>query len=114
MTEIMQATTIKKLQKADSKSPSLAPDSLLDSDPSPSGRQTKGDMLKSRNLKRYINQCTIAKSVAEKRLRVIGGRDYAKYGVGDDGATHDDREAIPGKKVCASVFIHIFSLCFTT
>lgn len=101
MTEIMQATTIKKLQQPDSKSPSLTPDSVMDNDPSPSGRQTKGDLLKSRNLKRYINQCTIAKSVAEKRLRVIGGRDYAKYGVGSDDTTKDDHAAIPGKKVDA-------------
>ena len=103
MTEIMQASTIKKLKQSDHKSStpktsdsSSSVDHNNDSGGG-GGRQTKGDLLKARNLKRYINQCTIAKSVAEKRLRVIGGPEYAKYGVEDANADRD--ASIPGKKV---------------
>lgn len=37
----------------------------------------KGEMLRARNLKRYINQCTVAKSQCEKRIKMLGGPDYA-------------------------------------
>lgn len=36
----------------------------------------KGEMLRARNLKRYINQCTVAKAQCEKRIKMLGGPDY--------------------------------------
>ncbi|XP_070553857.1 sorting nexin-25-like [Ptychodera flava] len=71
MTEIMQATTIQNLKKERGLDP--------DKKGSPKG-QGKGDLLKARNLKRYINQCTVAKSQCEKRIRLLGGPEYKFYG----------------------------------
>lgn len=36
----------------------------------------KGEMLRARNLERYINQCTVAKAQCEKRIKMLGGPDY--------------------------------------
>lgn len=36
----------------------------------------KGERLRARNLKRYINQCTVAKAQCEKRIKMLGGPDY--------------------------------------
>ncbi|XP_077984333.1 sorting nexin-25-like [Glandiceps talaboti] len=71
MTEIMQATTIENLKK----------ERGLDTDKkgSPKGHG-KGDLLKARNLKRYINQCTVSKAQCEKRIRLLGGPEYKFYG----------------------------------
>jgi sorting nexin-25 len=32
----------------------------------------KDSQLRSRNLKRYINQCTVAKAQCEKRIKLLG------------------------------------------
>nr|XP_006816541.1 PREDICTED: sorting nexin-25-like [Saccoglossus kowalevskii] len=76
MTEIMQATTIQNLKK----------ERGIETEASPKG-QRKGDLLKARNLKRYINQCTVSKSQCEKRIRLLGGPEYQLYG--QDSPTHD-------------------------
>ena len=36
----------------------------------------KDSQLRSRNLKRYINQCTVAKSQCEKRIKLLGKKVY--------------------------------------
>nr|XP_048311570.1 sorting nexin-25 isoform X2 [Myodes glareolus] len=36
----------------------------------------KTDLLRARNMKRYINQLTVAKKQCEKRIRVLGGPAY--------------------------------------
>jgi sorting nexin-25 len=43
----------------------------------------KGEMLRARNLKRYINQCTVAKAQCEKRIKMLGGPDYTSQNSGD-------------------------------
>ncbi|XP_036852501.2 sorting nexin-25 isoform X1 [Manis javanica] len=43
------------------------------------GKETaamKADLLRARNMKRYINQLTVAKKQCEKRIRVLGGPAY--------------------------------------
>ena len=45
-------------------------------------KQNKRELLRARNLKRYINQCRVAKSQCEKRIRFLGGPDYRAYGLG--------------------------------
>ncbi|KAJ4442220.1 hypothetical protein ANN_12086 [Periplaneta americana] len=67
MTEIMQATTIHNLKK----SKGLDPDKEVFS-----FGTGKGDMLQSRQVKRYINQLTYAKNQCEKRLRLLGWMGY--------------------------------------
>ncbi|XP_033743124.1 sorting nexin-25-like [Pecten maximus] len=75
ITEIIQATTIKNLQQEQAGSGKPG---------SPKG-MAKGELLKSRNLKRYINQLTVAKSKCEKRIRSLGGPDYKYYTDNADG-----------------------------
>lgn len=36
----------------------------------------KADHLRARNMKRYINQLTVAKKQCEKRIRLLGGPAY--------------------------------------
>ncbi|OBS64717.1 hypothetical protein A6R68_06742, partial [Neotoma lepida] len=54
----------------------------------------KTDLLRARNMKRYINQLTVAKKQCEKRLRVLGGPSYDQQ---EDGAS-DEGEAPQGQK----------------
>lgn len=73
--EIMQATSINNLKG-------------LDHHGKPTQSYDKGEMLRARNLKRYINQCTVAKAQCEKRIKMLGGPDYTNHGadeVKDDG-----------------------------
>lgn len=64
--EIIQATTIgtfpqmKKSKEAKSKETAAM----------------KADLLRARNMKRYINQLTVAKKQCEKRIRLLGGPAY--------------------------------------
>ncbi|KAK2563095.1 Sorting nexin-25 [Acropora cervicornis] len=44
------------------------------------GKAVKKDVqLRARNLKRYINQCTVAKSQCERRIKLLGGPDYTNH-----------------------------------
>uniref|UniRef100_H2YU39 PX domain-containing protein n=1 Tax=Ciona savignyi TaxID=51511 RepID=H2YU39_CIOSA len=63
MTEIIHATTISSLKKDQSKAGKAR-------------SMDKGELLISRNLKRYINQCQVAKQQCEKKIRLLGGGDY--------------------------------------
>lgn len=46
----------------------------------------KADLLRARDMKRYINQLTVAKKQCEKRIRLLGGPNYEnnEEGGGDD------------------------------
>ncbi|KAK1175923.1 sorting nexin-25-like [Acipenser oxyrinchus oxyrinchus] len=74
--EVIQATTISSLphlkKQKDSK-----------------GKETaamKADLLRARNMKRYISQLTVAKKQCEKRIRLLGGPAYDHQ---VDGAAED-------------------------
>uniref|UniRef100_A0A8D0H6R4 Sorting nexin 25 n=1 Tax=Sphenodon punctatus TaxID=8508 RepID=A0A8D0H6R4_SPHPU len=54
------------------------------------GKETaamKADLLRARNMKRYINQLTVAKKQCEKRIRLLGGPAYdqPEDGVSEEG-----------------------------
>ncbi|KAM4837327.1 sorting nexin-25 isoform 1-T1 [Thomomys bottae] len=55
----------------------------------------KADLLRARNMKRYINQLTVAKKQCEKRIRLLGGPSYDQQ---DDGA-FDDGEGPQSQKI---------------
>ncbi|KAM5193666.1 sorting nexin-25 [Mantella aurantiaca] len=53
------------------------------------GKETaamKADLLRARNMKRYINQLTVAKKQCEKRIKLLGGPAYDQQ---DDGTLED-------------------------
>ncbi|XP_064482182.1 sorting nexin-25-like isoform X2 [Ornithodoros turicata] len=82
--EIMQATTQNNLKKAKgiSEDKEYEPQSTA-----------KGDLLQSRNLTKYIKQLTYAKTMCEKRLKLIGGMDFS--------SPTEEQDSLPGKKVFA-------------
>lgn len=62
------------------------------------GKETaamKADLLRARNMKRYINQLTVAKKQCEKRIKLLGGPAYDQQ---DDG-TSDDSDCPQSQKV---------------
>ncbi|XP_078326313.1 sorting nexin-25-like isoform X2 [Crassostrea virginica] len=77
MTEIIHATTIQNLKEEQN-----TPDKF--GEKGASKGISKGDLLKARNLKRYINQLTIAKVHSEKRIHALGGKDYKSYETTED------------------------------
>ncbi|KAJ6668602.1 hypothetical protein lerEdw1_012084 [Lerista edwardsae] len=75
--EIVQATTISSFPQMKRQKESK-------------GKETaamKADHLRARNMKRYINQLTVAKKQCEKRIRLLGGPAYDQQedGVFEDG-----------------------------
>lgn len=70
----------------------------------------KADLLRARNMKRYINQLTVAKKQCEKRIRLLGGPNYEQQ---EDGAQDDgDGPQSQRVRVCSTFtgFISL-SLC---
>ncbi|XP_036694865.1 sorting nexin-25 isoform X1 [Balaenoptera musculus] len=62
------------------------------------GKETaamKADLLRARNMKRYINQLTVAKKQCEKRIRILGGPAYDQQ---EDG-TLDEGEGPQSQKI---------------
>ncbi|KAM9043537.1 sorting nexin-25 isoform 2-T2 [Megaptera novaeangliae] len=62
------------------------------------GKETaamKADLLRARNMKRYINQLTVAKKQCEKRIRILGGPAYDQQ---EDGAL-DEGEGPQSQKI---------------
>ncbi|XP_063090732.1 sorting nexin-25 [Cavia porcellus] len=55
----------------------------------------KADLLRARNMKRYINQLTVAKKQCEKRIRLLGGPAYDQQ---EDGAL-DEGEGPQSQKI---------------
>uniref|UniRef100_A0A8C6K6X0 Sorting nexin 25 n=1 Tax=Nothobranchius furzeri TaxID=105023 RepID=A0A8C6K6X0_NOTFU len=49
----------------------------------------KADLLRARDMKRYINQLTVAKKQCEKRIRLLGGPSYENS---EDGGAEDGDE----------------------
>ncbi|XP_010222272.1 PREDICTED: sorting nexin-25 [Tinamus guttatus] len=62
--EIVQATTISNFPQAKRQKDSKGKESAA----------MKADLLRARNVKRYINQLTVAKKQCEKRIRLLGMR----------------------------------------
>ncbi|KAM6221996.1 sorting nexin-25 isoform 1-T1 [Rhynchocyon petersi] len=62
------------------------------------GKETaamKADLLRARNMKRYINQLTVAKKQCEKRIKFLGGPTYDQQ---EDGAL-DEVEGTQNQKI---------------
>lgn len=55
----------------------------------------KADHLRARNMKRYINQLTVAKKQCEKRIRLLGGPAYDQQEEG----LFEDGDGPQGQKV---------------
>ncbi|CAC5383523.1 SNX25 [Mytilus coruscus] len=75
LTEIIHATTIDNLKKEQGP---------ISDRTSPTPGIGKGELLKARNLKRYTNQLSVAKTKSEKRLHYLGGPEYKAYDLQDD------------------------------
>lgn len=69
----MQATTINNLKGIDQ----------FGQDNKQGKAMKKDAQLRARNLKRYINQCTVAKSQCERRIKLLGGPDYTNHGAAE-------------------------------
>lgn len=69
----------------------------------------KADLLRARNMKRYINQLTVAKKQCEKRIRLLGGPNYEQQ---EDG-NHDEGDGPQGQKV-KIVMLHDLSILLWT
>eukprot|EP00111_Clytia_hemisphaerica_P018148 TCONS_00053694-protein len=69
--EIMQATVIHNTKDQQTQDGSKKKEKM-----------SKKEALRERNLKRYINQCRVSKLQCEKRIRMLGGMDYRRYGLG--------------------------------
>ncbi|KAM4809520.1 sorting nexin-25 isoform 2-T2 [Rhinophrynus dorsalis] len=83
--EIIQATTIGSFpQMKRQKDPKCKETAAM-----------KADLLRARNMKRYINQLTVAKKQCEKRIKFFGGPSYDQQ---DDG-TSDDTECPQNQKI---------------
>ncbi|OCT99570.1 sorting nexin-25 [Xenopus laevis] len=83
--EIIQATTIGSFPQ-------------IKRQKDPKGKETaamKADLLRARNMKRYINQLTVAKKQCEKRIKLLGGPAYDQQ---DDGAV-DDNDCPQSQKI---------------
>ncbi|XP_062856486.1 sorting nexin-25 [Trichomycterus rosablanca] len=83
--EIIQATTISSIPQ-------------LKKQKDTKGKETaamKADLLRARNMKRYINQLTVAKKQCEKRIRLLGGPNYEQQ---EDG-NQDDVDGPQGQKI---------------
>lgn len=93
ISEIMQATTINNMKKAQG----------INTDKESSPKSTaKGELLKARNLKRYINQLTVAKQLVEKRMQSVGG---SRGGTAVSADTKQDEVSLPGQKVLSFTVI---------
>ncbi|XP_041041983.1 sorting nexin-25 isoform X2 [Carcharodon carcharias] len=83
--EIIQATTISSLPQMKKPKDSKGKESAA----------MKADLLRARNMKRYINQLTVAKKQCEKRIKLLGG---PLYGQQEDGVC-DETDGPPNQKI---------------
>lgn len=77
--EIIHATTISSLPQLKKQKDRKGKESAA----------MKADLLRARDMKRYINQLTVAKKQCEKRIRLLGGPNYENN---EDGAGDDNDE----------------------
>uniref|UniRef100_A0A8C9ASR3 Sorting nexin 25 n=1 Tax=Prolemur simus TaxID=1328070 RepID=A0A8C9ASR3_PROSS len=66
----------------------------------------KADLLRARNMKRYINQLTVAKKQCEKRIRTLGGPAYDQQEEGalDEGEGPQSQKILQFEDILASTF----------
>ncbi|XP_078418345.1 sorting nexin-25 [Cetorhinus maximus] len=83
--EIIQATTISSLPQMKKSKDSKGKESAA----------MKADLLRARNMKRYINQLTVAKKQCEKRIKLLGG---PLYGQQEDGVC-DETDGPSNQKI---------------
>uniref|UniRef100_A0A8C1SB11 Sorting nexin 25 n=1 Tax=Cyprinus carpio TaxID=7962 RepID=A0A8C1SB11_CYPCA len=83
--EIIQATTISSIPQLKRQKDSKGKEAAA----------LKADMLRARNMKRYINQLTVAKKQCEKRIRLLGGPNYEQQ---EDGA-QDEGDGPQGQRI---------------
>ncbi|KAM9835345.1 sorting nexin-25 [Syngnathus typhle] len=79
--EIIHATTISSLPQLKKQKERKGKESAA----------MKADLLRARDMKRYINQLTVAKKQCEKRIRLLGGPNYENN---EDGGTDDSDEPL--------------------
>ncbi|XP_074010629.1 sorting nexin-25 isoform X2 [Numenius arquata] len=89
--EIVQATTISNIPQVKRQK----------------GKETaamKADLLRARNVKRYINQLTVAKKQCEKRIRLLGGPAYDQQedGVSDEGDGPQSQKILQFEEILAN------------
>uniref|UniRef100_A0A672QRS7 Sorting nexin-25-like n=1 Tax=Sinocyclocheilus grahami TaxID=75366 RepID=A0A672QRS7_SINGR len=82
--EIIQATTISSIPQLKRQKDSKGKEAAA----------LKADLLRARNMKRYINQLTVAKKRCEKRIRLLGGPNYEQQ---EDGA-QDEGDGPQGQR----------------
>ncbi|XP_058380971.1 sorting nexin-25 isoform X1 [Diceros bicornis minor] len=73
------------------------------------GKETaamKADLLRARNMKRYINQLTVAKKQCEKRIRTLGGPAYDQQedGALDEGEGPSSQKILQFEDILANTF----------
>uniref|UniRef100_A0A671QDU2 Sorting nexin 25 n=1 Tax=Sinocyclocheilus anshuiensis TaxID=1608454 RepID=A0A671QDU2_9TELE len=83
--EIIQATTISSIPQLKRQKDSKGKEAAA----------LKADLLRARNMKRYINQLTVAKKRCEKRIRLLGGPNYEQQ---EDGA-QDEGDGPQGQRI---------------
>uniref|UniRef100_A0A2K6S9C3 Sorting nexin 25 n=1 Tax=Saimiri boliviensis boliviensis TaxID=39432 RepID=A0A2K6S9C3_SAIBB len=66
----------------------------------------KADLLRARNMKRYINQLTVAKKQCEKRIRILGGPAYDQQedGTLDEGEGPQTQKILQFEDILANTF----------
>ncbi|KAM9295314.1 sorting nexin-25 isoform 2-T2 [Morus bassanus] len=89
--EIVQATTISNIPQVKRQK----------------GKETaamKADLLRARNVKRYINQLTVAKKQCEKRIRLLGGPAYDQQedGISDEGDGPQSQKILQFEEILAN------------
>uniref|UniRef100_A0AAX7UBX5 Sorting nexin 25 n=1 Tax=Astatotilapia calliptera TaxID=8154 RepID=A0AAX7UBX5_ASTCA len=77
--EIIHATTISSLPQLKKQKEKKGKESAA----------MKADLLRARDMKRYINQLTVAKKQCEKRIRLLGGPNYENS---EEGGADDNDE----------------------
>ncbi|XP_042663510.1 sorting nexin-25 isoform X2 [Tyto alba] len=92
--EIVQATTISNIPQVKRQKDSK-------------GKETaamKADLLRARNVKRYINQLTVAKKQCEKRIRLLGGPAYDQQedGISDEGDGPQSQKILQFEEILAN------------
>uniref|UniRef100_A0A8C9H545 Sorting nexin 25 n=1 Tax=Piliocolobus tephrosceles TaxID=591936 RepID=A0A8C9H545_9PRIM len=66
----------------------------------------KADLLRARNMKRYINQLTVAKKQCEKRIRILGGPAYDQQeeGAVEEGEGPQSQKILQFEDILANTF----------
>ncbi|XP_048449903.1 sorting nexin-25 [Rhincodon typus] len=90
--EIIQATTISSLPQMKKPKDSKGKESAA----------MKADLLRARNMKRYINQLTVAKKQCEKRIKLLGGPLYGQQEDGDETDTPTNQKILQFEEILSN------------